>query len=145
MGVPSVNKIVMKLAIPAALLSCNPGFAQLLPPAPKAPSVTITQGPALELARDGEAIITWTTNNPGGTDGHVGIVNYGTSPGNLSQTANSPIRLNRGHPETVFRVSVSGLNPQTVYYYTVTSTESDGTSDGVTSPVSQFTSAAPSK
>jgi hypothetical protein len=32
------------------------------------------------------------------------------------------------------------LTPQTVYYYTVTSMGSDGSSDGVTSSVSQFIS-----
>jgi hypothetical protein len=93
-----VSEIATKLAIPAALLFCSPGFAQLLPPAPKAASVTNIQGPALELERDGEAIITWTSNNPGGTDGHIGIVNYGTSPSNLSQTATSPIRPAQPEP-----------------------------------------------
>jgi chitodextrinase len=39
----------------------------------------------------------------------------------------------------MFRVRVDGLTPQTTYYYTVTSTGADGVSDGVQSPVSQFT------
>jgi len=52
------------------------------------------------------------------------------------------IRLNRGHSDTVFRVNVTGLQRRTTYYYEVTSTESDGTSDGVTSSVSQFTTAS---
>jgi hypothetical protein len=36
-----------------------------------------------------------------------------------------------------------GLKPQTTYYYKVTSTESNGKSDGVESPVNQFTTAGP--
>jgi hypothetical protein len=144
-----VNTMAMKLTLTATvgtLLASNPTVAQVvLPPAPKAAQVQIVQGPSLELARDGKAIITWTTNNPGGMDNHYGVVTYGTSPNSLSQTASSPIRLNRGHPETVFRVSMTGLSPQTIYYFTVTSTEADGTSDGATSTVNQFTSAAPGK
>jgi hypothetical protein len=139
----------MKLTLAATvgtLFASNPTVAQVvLAPAPKAAQVQIIGGPSLEIAHEGEAIIRWTTNNPGGKDNHYGVVKYGTSPNSLSQTATSPIRLNRSHPETVFRVSITGLNPQTTYYYTVTSMESDGTSDGVTSPVSQFESAAPGK
>jgi Purple acid Phosphatase, N-terminal domain len=141
-----VNTTAMKLAITAVLgglLASTPAVAQqVLPPAPKAAQVQILQGPSLEVAHNDGAIITWTTNNPGGTDSHYGIVKYGTSAGSLSQTATSPMRLNRGHAQTVFRVAVTGLQPRTTYYYTVTSTESDGTSDGVTSSVSQFTTAA---
>ena len=138
-----MNRMAMKLAITAAagsVLAAIPTVAQVPPPAPKAAQVTITQGPALELTHHGEAIIRWTTNNPGGMDSHYGIVKYGTSPNDLTQTATSPIRLNRGHPDTVFRVSMRDLTPQTVYYYTVTSMGSDGSSDGVTSSVSQFIS-----
>jgi hypothetical protein len=49
-----------------------------------------------------------------------------TDPEDLSQTAKNSINLNRGHPETIFRVRVGGLQPRTTYYYRVTSTESDG-------------------
>lgn len=140
-----MNTMVTKLTIAATagiLLTCHPISAQILPPAPKAASVTILQGPAVESARHGEVIITWTSNNPGGTDSHFGVIKYGTSPSTLDQTATSPIRLNRGHSQTVFRVALDGLNPQTVYYYTVDSMGSDGTSDGVQGPVSQFTAPA---
>jgi hypothetical protein len=105
--------------------------------------VKLTQGPALEVAHDDLAIIRWTTNNPGGTDDHFAVVYYGTDPTDLSQMAKSHIRLNRGHPETVFRVRMVGLKPQTTYYYKVTSTESNGKSDGVESPVNQFTTPGP--
>jgi hypothetical protein len=113
------------------------------PPAKKAARVAISQGPALESARDDLAIVRWITNNPGGTDEHFGVVYYGTDPEDLSQMAKSHIRLNRAHPETIFRVRMAGLKPQTTYYYKVTSTDGGGVSDGVESPVSQFTTPAP--
>jgi phosphodiesterase/alkaline phosphatase D-like protein len=142
---PSMSRLLLKLAIAAtgSLVSSNPTVAQVLPPAQKAAHVEITQGPALELARDDLAIIRWTTNNPGGSDDHFAVIYYGTDPEHLSQMAKSHIRLNRGHSETVFRVLVGGLQPRTTYYYTVTSTESNGKSDGVESPVSQFTTPGP--
>jgi phosphodiesterase/alkaline phosphatase D-like protein len=117
--------------------------AEIPPPAKKAKRVEITQGPALEGAREGFAIIRWTTNNPGGTDDHFAVVYYGTDPKDLSQMAKSHIRINRDHPETIFRVRMSGLKPRTTYYYKVTSTESNGQSDGVESPVKQFTTPGP--
>ena len=121
----------------------NANVAPVLPPGQKAARVEITDGPALESARDDLAIIRWTTNNPGGTDDHFAVVYYGTNPGALSQAAQNHIRLNPAHPDTIFRVRMSGLKPLTTYYYSVTSTGSDGTSDGVQSPVRQFTTPGP--
>jgi phosphodiesterase/alkaline phosphatase D-like protein len=141
-----MHRLLLKLAITAvvaSLLSSTPTVAQILPPAKKAERVEITQGPALELATDHLTIIRWTTNNPGGSDVHFGVVYYGTDPQDLSQMAKSPISVNRGHSETRFRVRVVGLKPQTTYYYKVTSTESNGKSDGVESPVTQFTTPNP--
>jgi hypothetical protein len=114
------------------------GKAEILPPANPATFVRITKGPALELVRDNLAIIRWTSNNPGGTDEHFGIVRYGTDPHQLGLTAKSHIRLNQGHSYTVFRVRVDGLRPQTTYYYTVDSQQASGKSDGVKSPVAHF-------
>jgi hypothetical protein len=125
----SVNILLQKLALTVtigSLLFSAPTFAQGLPQAEKAARVEITQEPALELTRDDLAIIRWTTNNPGGSDGHFGGVYYGTDPNAQSRTAKSHVRLNRGHPETIFRVRVDGLKPRTTYYYTVTSMESNG-------------------
>jgi len=141
-----MNSLFLKLAIAATVctvLSSNPTVAQILPPMKKAERVDITKGPALEMARDDMAIIRWTTNNPGGTDVHFAVVQYGTDPEDLNQMAKSQIRLNRGHSETIFRVRMPGLKPQTTYYYKVTSTESTGKSDGVESPVNQFTTPGP--
>jgi phosphodiesterase/alkaline phosphatase D-like protein len=68
---------------------------------------------------------------------------YGTDPEDLNETAKGHIRLNRAHPETMFRVRMDGLKPQTTYYYKVTSMGADGESDGVDSPVNKFTTPAP--
>ena len=143
-----MNRVHVKLLMMAAagsLLFSNSITAQnsaytpeILPPAPKAASVKITEGPRLELARTNWAIIRWRTSNPGGTDQHFGIVHYGTSPNELSQTAKSPIRVNRYHSDTMFRVRVLDLSPQTTYYYTVDSVGSTGESDGVKSSVNKF-------
>ena len=137
-----MNKLLLKLAITAAagsLLFSNLMSAQLSPTTPKTKRVRITQGPEVELAREHLTIIRWTTNNPGGSPEHYGIVQYGTDPKNLSQTAKSPIRLNPSHTSTIFRVRIQGLKPATTYYYTVESMEANGKSDGVTSPVKTFT------
>ncbi len=156
-----MNGLLLRLAITAiasSLLSSTPTVAQaqhpqmpparqppaeIPPPAKKAARVEVIQGPALEVAHDDLAIIRWTTTNPGGTDDHFAVVYYGTDPEDLSQMAKSPIRLNRNHPEMIFRVRMVGLKPQTTYYYKVTSTESNGNSDGVESSVNQFTTPSP--
>ena len=131
-----------KLAIVAlvgGVVSSSPAVAQLLPPTKQAEHVKIIKGPALEIALDSLAIVRWTSTNPGGDDDHFAIAHFGTDPSDLSQTAKSHIRLNRTHPETIFRVRIPGLKPQTTYYYWVTSMGGDGKSDGVKSAVNKFT------
>jgi Purple acid Phosphatase, N-terminal domain len=111
-------------------LSKNSARAACLTPI--TPNVTgrakplIIKGPELEFAREDLAIIRWTSTNPGGDDEHFAVIHYGTDPKDLSQTAKSHIRLNRTHAETMFRVRVDDLAPQTTYYYTVTSMGVDG-------------------
>jgi hypothetical protein len=146
MGGLSVNKLLVKLprtAIIGGLLCASPALAQMLPPAAKAPSVAITHQPDLESAHDDIAIIRWTSTNPGGSDEHFGVVHYGKAPNALTETAKSHIRLNRGHADTMFRVRIDSLQPQTTYYYKVTSMGGDGTSDGMESDVNQFTTPPP--
>jgi phosphodiesterase/alkaline phosphatase D-like protein len=113
---------------------------KILPPAKEAERVRITEGPAIESAKSNLIIIKWTSNNPGGTDEHFGVVHYGTDPEHLTQVAKSPVRLNQNHAVTVFRVRVDGLKPNTTYYYSVDSTQGNGKSDGVNSGVNHFTS-----
>jgi hypothetical protein len=143
-----------KPAIAAALASlflsnsdaaqqANAYVAKPEPPATKAPRVQITRGPELELADENSVTIRWTSNNPGGSDEHFGVVHYGTNPNDLTQTAKSHIRLNQNHTETIFRVSLEGLAPRTTYYYTVDSTQATGESDGVKGSVAKFTTPGP--
>jgi hypothetical protein len=119
-------------------LCSTPASAQVAPTTRKAESVKITQGPEIERADSYLTIVRWTTNNPGGSPEHYGVVHYGTDPKDLSQIAKSPIRLNPGHPDTVFRVRINGLKSNTTYYYKVDSMEANGESDGVTSRVQSF-------
>jgi len=140
-----MNRLLLKLTVNAVagiLLFSNPIVAQIPPPQKRAEHVEIIKAPELEIAHDDLAIIRWTSTNPGGDDEHFAVIHYGTDPKDLSQTAKSPIRLNRTHPETIFRVRIDGLKPQTTYYYKVTSMGSGGGSDGVESPVNHFTTPA---
>ena len=136
----AVTAAAMMLCSTSMLAQTNPYTADAeLSPENKAAHIRITQGPALELAERNSVIIRWTSNNPGGTDEHFGVVTYGADPKKLNEVAKSHIRLNRNHPYTVFRVRVDGLQPRTTYYYTVDSMEGNGTRDGVRSPVRHFT------
>jgi len=135
------NGLLQKLAmmvLVGSLVYSTSGLCQVSPTTGKAAKVQITQGPEIER-NDFLVIIRWTTNNPGGSPEHYGVVHYGTTPKELSQTAKSPIRLNPAHNNTVFRVRMEGLPPRTTYYYTVESMESNGTNDGVRSPIKHFT------
>jgi hypothetical protein len=137
-----MNRLLLKFATMAAaccLLSSNVLLAQVSPTTPKTSRVLITQGPEVELSREFLTIIRWTSNNPGGSPVHYGVVRYGLDPKNLTQTAKSPIRLNPDHPSTTFRVRLADLKPGTTYYYMVSSVEATGTDDGTKSAVKQFT------
>jgi phosphodiesterase/alkaline phosphatase D-like protein len=137
-----MNRLFLKLGImvtAGGLLYSIPAATQVSPTTKKAASVRITQGPEMERVDPDFAIIRWTSNNPGGSPEHYGVVHYGTNPKELSQTAKSPIRLNPGHSYTVFRVRMDGLKPRTTYYYTVDSMEANGKDDGVKSTVKRFT------
>ncbi len=131
-----MNSALVILAI--SVLSGNLS-AQESPTTLKAVRVRIIQGPKIELAKKHLTIINWTTNNPGGSPVHYGIVHYGTDPKSLIKTAKSPIRLNPDHSSTVFRVRLDNLSPQTTYYYTVGSMQATGKSDGVKGSVNNFT------
>jgi hypothetical protein len=137
-----MNRLLLKLkmmVIVSTLLYSIPGTTQASPTTKKAASVRITQGPEMERVDPDFAIIRWTSNNPGGSPEHYGVVHYGTSPKELSQTAKSPIRLNPTHSYTVFRVRMDDLKPGTTYYYTVDSIEASGKDDGVKSTIEHFT------
>jgi phosphodiesterase/alkaline phosphatase D-like protein len=139
-----MNKLPVKLSVTAMVggLLCV-SLAQMLSPTAKAQSVAIIQQPNLESAHDDTAILRWTTTTPRGSTEHFAVVQYGTTSNALTQTAKSHVRINAGHSDTIFRVRIDGLQPQTTYYYKVTSTGGDGTSDGVESDVNQFTTPPP--
>ncbi|MBV8737365.1 MAG: fibronectin type III domain-containing protein [Alphaproteobacteria bacterium] len=135
---PLVHVVIIAGAS-AGLLFSTAGLAQVLPLQKRAEHVEITKGPELESAVSYMAIVRWTTTNPRGLDEHYGIVYYGTNPDDLSAVARGHIRLNRAHPEIIFRVRLQGLEPKTTYYYRVTSVDSAGKSDGEESNVNHFT------
>src|SRR5258707_11165187 len=140
-GGVNMNRLLPTLAITVltgGLLLSNPISAQFVPSAKKAAHVRILKGPELESATENLTIIRWTSDNPGGSPEHFGVVHYGTDPKNLSQTARSHIRLNPTHSHTVFRVRVDGLRPKTTYYYKVDSSDARGRSDGVISGIKTF-------
>ncbi|MEY2394615.1 MAG: Purple acid Phosphatase, N-terminal domain [Acidobacteriaceae bacterium] len=95
--------------------------------------------PVIESVTDTLAFISWSTQNPGGTILHYAVVHYGKDPNHLDLTAQSPTRINQAHKEMVFRVRVGDLQPQTTYYYKVSSKQADGIFDPATSGVNQFT------
>jgi len=130
-----MNKVLLTLSI---MVLSGSLLAQESPTTPKAARVQIIQGPEIALA-SWFTVIRWTTNNPGGSPVHYGVVHYGTDPKDLRETAKNLIRLNPYHSSTVFRVHLYNLKPRTTYYYTVDSMESTGRSDGVASPVQNFT------
>jgi hypothetical protein len=137
-----MNRLLLKLAITVMvgnLVYSTPVATQESPTTKKAARVRITRGPEIERADPNFAIIRWTSNNPGGSPVHYGVVRYGTDRTKLDQTAKSQIRLNPGHSHTIFRVRMAGLNPRTTYYYTVDSMEANGKGDGVKSTVKRFT------
>ena len=105
---------------------------------PVAARLRIITGPEIELATNYLTVIRWTVNNPGDSPVHYGIVHYGTDPGRLTQTAESPLRLNPEHGTTLFRVRINSLKERTSYYYKVDSMGADGLSDGVSSPIKEF-------
>ena len=133
--------VISLLFLPLAAAQNSPYTPkrEIEPPARKAAKVQVTEGPALESYRNNEAIIRWTSNNPGGSPEHFGVVHYGKTRDNLDQTAKSHIRLNPQHSYTVFRVRVLNLEPHTTYYYKVDSAEPNSSSDGVISSVKTFT------
>jgi phosphodiesterase/alkaline phosphatase D-like protein len=139
-----MNRLLLILGITTltgSLLLSNPTSAQFVPSAKKAAHVRIVKGPELELGRENTTIITWTSNNPGGSPEHLAVVHYGTDPKSLTQTAKSHVRLNQAHRYTVFRVRIEDLPPKTTFYYKVDSMDAktNGKSDGVISPVKKFT------
>lgn len=130
-----MNRVLLILA---TALMAGSLLAQESPTTSAAARIRIIQGPTIELAAAYLTIVRWTTNNPGGSPVHYGIVHYGISPSRLIETAKSPIRLNPDHSSTVFRVRLDDLKARTTYYFRVDSMGADGAPDGVTSSIGHF-------
>ena len=131
-----MNKALLTLSI---MILSGSLLAQESPITPRAERVQISEGPEVPLVGGYLTVIRWTVNNPGGLPVHYGIVQYGTDPKTLSQTAKNSIRLNPYHSSTVFRVNLYDLPSKATYYYTVESMDSSGKSDEVSSPIKTFT------
>jgi hypothetical protein len=101
---------------------------QVAGPAESAPvGVRITQGPTIQYADDHSAVISWSTG-----EGAPTIVYYGTDPQNLDHTAES------ASGTTFHRVHLSGLAPETTYYFLVDSGQGRGIG-----PISTLQTVAP--
>ena len=141
-----MNRMLLKLimiVVVGNLVYLTQVVAQVSPTTKKTAKVQIIRGPEIERADPEVAIIRWTSNNPGGSPVHYGVVRYGLDRTKLDQTAQNPIRLNPTQPQTVFRVRMNGLKPRTTYFYAVESMEANGKSDGVKSTVKSFTTPGP--
>ena len=99
--------------------------------AQNAQNLQISKGPVLEMVGDNSAVIAWSTNVAGST-----VLKYGTDPNNLTQTAQAP------WGETTHRVTLSGLQPNTTYYFQVESGQAQGTGTGALSKVDSFQTVA---
>jgi cytochrome c peroxidase len=135
---PSAICGVAPVAGPKAVSDKLP--ARKSPTTPEVARLQILHGPVIEVAKERLTVIRWTTDNPGASPVHYGVVRYGTDPRYLGQTAKSPIRVNPGRPYTVFRVRLEGLKPETIYYFTVDSMQANGHDDGVRNNLKSFTS-----
>ena len=76
-----IQRLVIKLAMAVAaggVLHSVPAATQVSATKEKAALVRITQGPEIERADPEFAIVRWTSNNPGGSPEHYGVVRYGS-------------------------------------------------------------------
>jgi cytochrome c peroxidase len=105
---------------------------------PRVAQVRIIEGPEIELATKYLTIIRWRTKTPRGSPVHYGIVHYGTGPDRMTETVESPIRLNPDHSTTLFRVRINNLKEGETYYFKVDSMGAGGVGDGVVSLIKKF-------
>ena len=94
----------------------------------------IIDGPRIEQVSHNEATIAWTTNTGGSS-----VIQYGTNPNHLDQTAESPYADNDRNPRyQTHRVELRNLRPDTTYYYRVISGQGEGTGTSDRSRVEEF-------
>jgi phosphodiesterase/alkaline phosphatase D-like protein len=95
-------------------------------------SLNINQGPFVEYVDDDGAVIFWSTTNKSSS-----IVRYGTDQNNLTQTAQGAWGDKR------HRVKITGLQPNTTYYFQVESSPSESGGEVAKSSASTFQTVAP--
>lgn len=95
-------------------------------------SLQITRTPSVPRIGDTWAVVTWMTSAGAGS-----VVHYGTDANNLSQTAQAPYA--EGTNETRHRVRITGLQPNTTYYFAIDSGQGQGTGASAASDVRKFT------
>jgi phosphodiesterase/alkaline phosphatase D-like protein len=74
-------------------------------------NISVPAGPIAQNVTENSAQIAWDTNSPSST-----ILKYGTSPNNMSQTAEQPWGA------TQHKVQIGNLQPNTEYYVSVQTT-----------------------
>ncbi len=102
---------VVTIAVLASIPGRARGGAQDQPE-----NVRITQGPAVEYVDAIRAIIAWSTNVNAGT-----VVHYGTTRDRLDRKAEMP------WGGLTHRVTLTGLQPDTQYYFLVESSQGQDT------------------
>jgi purple acid phosphatase-like protein len=113
---PEVNPVVSN---PSDELS----FTSALGPDETAPQMVV--GPLIASKTDHTAVIQWTTDEPGNSQ-----VQYQDSSGNWGTYALSE---NDAGLKTEHQVTLSGLSPDTLYYYRVSSTDATGNNHATSS------------
>ena len=91
------------------------------------PILRITHGPTVEFTSANKAVIAWSTNVSSGT-----VVNYGTDQNNLSHKAEAPWGA------LTHRVTLKNLQPDTKYYFKVSSPHGAGTGTLAESELKEF-------
>lgn len=97
-------------------------------------AVKITNGPKVEGTGPSWAVIAWTTNAASSS-----VIHYGTDQNNLSQTAQSAYSDNDKMKAQNHRVRISGLKPNTKYFFVADSGQGEGTGTESKSSVESFT------
>jgi hypothetical protein len=114
---------------PSASGTDSPG-----PAAAQAPAnvLVIIKGPDVEFVTPTAAVIDWSTNARSSS-----IVHYGTDKNNLNQMDEAP------WGSSFHRVAVQNLQPSTIYYFFVESSQAEGTGSSNKSAVAGFQTPAP--